>query len=620
MGATGNSSNILRFAVFIVAIAFIIKLFTLQIVNPTYKLQARNNVVKKVTVYPSRGYIYDRDGKIIVYNDAVYDIMVQYSSLKDFDTTLLCDLLKTTPAFVKRRLEEIRYQSPNKPAPFIKLVEASTFAKFQEYLFMFPAFSFQTRIMRRYPNGGAGHVVGYLAEVKEEKIAESGGYYELGDYVGSTGLESYYETFLRGTKGFRYLVMDVRGRIQGKFKEGEDDTKPIAGYDMYTTLDIDLQTYGEKLMQNKVGSVVAIEPATGEILAYISSPGYDPNILTGRYRGANFSTLYKDINKPLINRPIQATYPPGSTFKVASSLVVFDNGIHGPVWNYYCSGGYRMGGHTVKCHGTHPVPDVQTAIKFSCNSYYCQIFRDMVMDSASGNPEKNYRKWRDGIMAFGYGQKLGIDIRGEKSASIPSADLYNKIYGKGSWKANTIISNAIGQGEVLATPLQMANSITAIANRGYYYTPKLLKLLKNNEKAYRPQKEKKSLGIPSYLFETTVDGLAQTVLSGTAARVKSETFEMCGKTGTAQNPHGKDHSMFVAFAPRDKPKIAIAVVVENSGFGATYAAPIASLMIELYLNDTIETKRKVMEERMFKANLLKVWETKKDSITPLIAQ
>ncbi len=612
-----KTGGILQGFLLIVAIAYIIKLFLLQIISPQYKEAARDNVVKKQTIYPSRGLIVDRKGKVIVYNDAVYDILVNYSQLKkqnDFDTILFCQLLNTTPKFVRNKLEEIRWRTPNRPTPLLKLVDQGSFARFQEHLFQFPAFSFQTRMVRRYPYYGAAHMLGYLAEVTDKDLEERGDYYEQGDYVGKTGIEYFYENLLRGEKGERYQVMDVRGRLQGSYKQGKEDKLPTAGADLITTIDAELQSYGEKLMHNKLGSIIAIEPTTGEILAFVSSPGYDPNLLAGRYRGHNFSILYQDKNIPLINRPITATYPPGSTFKIASSLVVFNNNIHSPQWNYFCRGGYYMGSHRVKCHGSHAVPDVQTAIKYSCNSYYCQIFRDMVMDSTIGNPEKGYKLWRDGIMKFGFGKKTGIDLKGEKSGNIPSVEYYNKIHGKNKWVANNIISVAIGQGEVLATPLQMANEITAIANRGYYITPHLVRYYTKDKKNYFYKYKKEDLGITDSLFESTIDGLAKVVESGTGKSVRTDMFVMCGKTGTAQNPHGKDHSMFVAFAPRDKPKIAIAVVVENSGFGATYAAPITSLMIEKYLNDTISDDRKriAMQERMYKANLLK-WKPEVDT-------
>lgn len=601
-----NRTGLLNIGIYIVAAVFLIKLFTIQITNPEYKLQARNNVVKKMTIYPSRGLILDRNGKVIVSNDAVYDINVQWNQLKNFplDTQLFCQLLMTTPEFVSKRLDEIKRTTPNKPTPIVKMVEQSTFARFQEYLYQFPAISYTTRTIRRYPYGGGAHVLGYLAEATKQKIDNSNGYYEMGDYVGTTGLESYYEEYLRGKKGFTYQIMDVRGRLQGVYKDGQDDIKPISGYDMVTTIDIDLQTYGEKLMYGKSGSVVAIDPQTGEVLTYISSPGYDPNLLAGRYRGHNFNELSKDKTKPLLNRPISAMYPPGSTFKIPADLVCFNNGVHSPEWSYHCSGAYYGGGVRVGCHGSHFLPNVISALKQSCNAYSCTIFRDMVMDSTLGTPEQAYTRWRDGIMAFGFGNVLGIDLAGEKKGNIPSAEYYNKVYGKNRWKANTIISVAIGQGEVLSTPLQMANMMAAVANDGVYYTPRLLKYFVKDKKVYKPSTEKHHVGVPEYFFPYIKEALAETVRSGTAARLKSEDFDFAAKTGTAQNPHGKDHSMFVAYAPLDKPVIAIAVVVENSGFGATYAGPIASLMLEKYLNDTINSKRLYLEERMLKANFL----------------
>lgn len=601
-----NRTGLLNIGIYIVAAVFLIKLFTIQITNPEYKLQARNNVVKKMTIYPSRGLILDREGKVIVSNDAVYDINVQWNQLRNFplDTQLFCKLLMTTPEYVSKRLDEIKRTTPNKPTPIVKMVEQSTFARFQEYLYQFPAITYTTRTIRRYPHGGGAHVLGYLAEATKQKIDNSNGYYEMGDYVGTTGLESYYEEYLRGKKGFTYQIMDVRGRLQGVYKDGQDDIKPISGYDMITSIDIDLQTYGEKLMHGKSGSVVAIDPQTGEVLTYISSPGYDPNLLAGRYRGHNFNELSKDKTKPLLNRPISAMYPPGSTFKIPADLVCFNNGIHGPEWSYHCSGAYYGGSVRVGCHGSHFLPNVISALKQSCNAYSCTIFRDMVMDSTLGNPEQAYTRWRDGIMAFGFGNILGIDLAGEKKGNVPSADYYNKIYGKNRWKANTIISVAIGQGEVLSTPLQMANMMAAVANDGVYYTPRLLKYFVKDKKVYKPTSEKHSVGVPEYFFPYIKEALAETVISGTAARLKSPDFDFAAKTGTAQNPHGKDHSMFVAYAPLDKPVIAIAVVVENSGFGATYAGPIASLMLEKYLNDTINSKRLFLEERMIKANFL----------------
>jgi penicillin-binding protein 2 len=391
---------------------------------------------------------------------------------------------------------------------------------------------------------------------------------------------------------------------------------------MITGLDIELQTYGEKLMQGKVGSIIAIEPRTGEIIAYVSSPGYDPNLLTGRYRRHNFNILYKDEHLPLYNRPIQAMYPPGSTFKAPAAMVMLQEQTHAWNWPWFCHGGYRVGSHVVNCHGSHAIPDVQTALQYSCNSYFCKIYNDFIMDSVIGNPENAYRKWWGLMAKFGYGKKLGIDLANEKKGNLPTADYYNKVFGKGKWKASTIISNSIGQGEVLATPLQICNTMAIIANKGYYYTPKVCRSISKDKEKLYPKKQKTTIPFNAAYWDMVIDGLERVVLAGTARVAQIPNISFCGKTGTAQNPHGKDHSIFAGFAPKDNPKIAIAVFVENAGFGATYAAPIASLMVEKYLNDTISAKRVPLQERMINIHLIqyghpdsiKVQKAKADSI------
>jgi len=599
-----NDSQLLKKSIIVVIVLYIIRLFYLQVIDSSYKLRADDNVIKRQTIQPARGIIHDRNGKVIVYNQAVYDIFVQYDKVKNLDTALLCSVLEITDSFFIKRMARVKRESTRKPVVFIKQVNQAAFAAFQEHLFRFPGFSYNTYLQRAYPYRGAGHAFGYISEVDSEAIKRSDGYYKMGDYYGVSGLEKSYDDLLRGVKGVKYQVVDVWNIPQGSFKGGKFDELSVAGTDIMTTLNIDLQTYGEQLMQNKTGSILAIEPKTGEILAYISSPAYDPNLLTGRTRGNNFALLARDKYKPLLNRPVQATYPPGSTFKPIHSLVSFQEGSISPDMGYVCHGGYRIGGHTIKCHHHVPIQNVRDAIKFSCNAYYCFIFNEIVTNPIYISQEKAYRHWRDLIMQYGYGHKLGIDVGSEKSGNIPSAEYYNKIYGKKSWKASTIISLAIGQGEVLATPLQMANSITIIANRGYYVTPHVVKGTIENKKLNIIPRQKFVMDIPLNVWNPVLDGLQDVMEGGTGTRVKIDSVTMCGKTGTAQNPHGKDHSMFVAFAPRENPKIAIAVVVENSGFGATYAAPIASLMIEKYLNDTIATKRIPMEKRMLDANLL----------------
>lgn len=601
----GNESGILEKAIYIAAVILIVKLFFLQVLTPEYKLKAHDNVVKKVTIYPSRGLILDRNGEVMVYNDAVYDILVQWNITKDLDTLRLCELLNTNVEFVRLKLDEIKRTTPNKPTPFIKLLDGPTFARFQEHLFEFPSFSVQTRTVRRYPYQSGAAVLGYLSEVTENNIKQSSGYYELGDYMGTTGLERYYDSLLRGEKGYTYQVVDVKNTYKGKYKDGEEDKTPIAGWDMVTGLDAELQAYGEKLMQGKVGGIVAIEPSTGQILAYVSSPSFDPNLLTSRYRRHNFNVLFKDYYKPLLNRPIQAMYPPGSTFKAAAALVTLQQGVHDEKWYWFCPGGYRIGRHVVNCHGSHAVPDVQTALQYSCNSYFCKIYNDFIMDSTFANPAAGYQKWWDMMNIFGYGHTLGIDLKGEKKGNLPTVKYYNKVFGENKWRAATIISNSIGQGEVLATPLQIANAMAIIANHGYYMTPKIVKYLVKDNQYRKPVVMRHETGIDTMYFRMVADGLEKVVLAGTARIAQIPDISFCGKTGTAQNPHGKDHSIFSGFAPKVNPKIAIAVFVENAGFGATYAAPIASLMVEKYLNDTIAKKRIPLQERMINAKLMK---------------
>ncbi|MBX7226314.1 MAG: penicillin-binding protein 2 [Chitinophagales bacterium] len=615
----GNSS-LLRPAIYIIAVVYLIRLFILQVTSPSYKDQATSNVIKKQTIYPSRGLILDRNNKVLVYNEAFYDIYVQTNRIKpDIDSLKLCTLLNITLEEYQKKMKEIKKSTPLKPTIFLKQLTPVDFARFQEHLYQFSGFSYKRAEMRRFPFHSGGMLYGYLAEVDQQKIDDSKGYYELGDYAGKTGLEAYYEEELRGVKGVSFQLVDNLNRPKGSYKEGKEDVLPVAGKDMSIGIDAALQKYGEDLMQNKCGSVVAIDPKTGEILAYISAPTFDPNVLSGRYFRHNYKVLNADKYKPLFNRPVMATYPPGSTFKLAGSLIAFETGTRPPEKGYSCGGGFRLGGHTINCHRHPYLTDGMQAISYSCNAYYCQIFKDMISnDSIYGSVENAYRAWYDYMYSFGFGHKLGIDMKSENKGILPSADFYNKRYGKKNWKATTVISIAIGQGEVTATPLQMANEVAMIANRGYYYVPHLVRGFVTNDTLYKLKYEKTVVDVDKKWFEPVIDGMELVVKKGTAARVNMEELRMCGKTGTAQNPHGKDHSMFVAFAPKENPKIAIAVIVENAGFGATYAAPIASLMIEKYMNDTIAKKRKPLEKRMLDAKLIYKEEPKpkNDSLPP----
>lgn len=601
----GNDSEILLKAIYIIAIIFILRLFYLQVLNPQYKSIADENVIKKVTIHPSRGLIVDRKGKVIVYNDAVYDIMIQLNITENLDTFDLANLLEADIKYIRTKLEEIKYTSPNKPAPLFKSIDQVLFSKFQEHLYKFPSLSIETRTVRRYPYQSGAAVLGYLSEVNQNDIISSDGYYEMGDYFGKTGIESYYDKYLRGVKGYTYIMVDVKNAYKGKYKDGKNDKTPKAGWDLFTGIDVELQAYGEKLMEGKVGSIIAVEPSTGQILAYVSSPTFDPNILTGRYRRQNFNALFNDEYKPLLNRPIYAMYPPGSTFKASTALVMLQEQTHPWDWHWYCPGGYRVGSHFLKCHGSHAIPDVQTALQHSCNSYFCKIYNDFIMDSTFSSPEIGYKKWWAYMNNLGFGKKLGIDLYGEKKGNLPTNEYYNKVFGKNKWRAASNISNAIGQGEILATPLQIVNAMATIANKGYYIQPHVVNFLIQNDIKRSYKKQKIIVGIDPKYFPFVIDGLEKVVLQGTARVAKIEGISVCGKTGTAENPHGKDHSIFSGFAPKENPKIAIAVFVENAGFGATYAAPIASLMMEKYINDSIAKKRIPLEQKMFKATLIK---------------
>ncbi len=587
----------------LVGLAFVIRLLSIQVLDDRYKSLSKDNFLKRVVQFPPRGLIYDRNGELLVYNDAIYDLMVVPRQVRNLDTASLCRLLKISPEDFNSKMERCM-QNPYRSSVFEKQLSARTHARLQEYLFDFPGFFVEIRTDRRYKTKSAAHVLGSIGEVNDQIIANSNGYYRQGEYTGISGIERSYEELLRGSKGVKNVIVDVRNRTVGSYFDGQYDTAAQAGQSIYTTLDAKLQAYGEALMQGKVGSVVAIEPGTGEILALISSPSYDPNLLIGRERGNNFMDLMRDPQKPMFNRPLNAPYPPGSIFKAISSLIGQQEGVLRPETRYPCGGGYRVGGHTVKCSHGHPSPlDLRGALMHSCNPYFCYVFRSIVDQRKFSTFELSYKNWYKHLQTFGIGTKLGIDLYGEAKGILKTEDYYNRIYGKGAWKGSTIISLAIGQGELGVTPLQMANVMAIIANRGYYITPHVLKYVDSIGNP-GPRFEKHFCSVESRYFPVVIEGMADVVKMGTARVAQIDSVEVCGKTGTAQNPHGKDHSIFFAFAPKENPKIAIAVVVENSGYGSQWAAPIASLMIEKYLFPDRETKRKYLEERMLNADLI----------------
>lgn len=593
----------------IVAVIYLGRLFSMQVWQDTYKKQAQNNAVKRVISYPSRGLMYDRNGKLIVYNDIVYDLFVVPGKVQDLDTALFCQVFKVDTAYFRQRMQDAKRYSKYLPTQFLKQIPQSMYSSIREYMYQFPGFFTEIRSIRSYPYRSGANVLGYIGEVSDNDIKKSQGFYQSGDYKGISGLELNYESYIRGTRGVRYVQVDRFSREKGSYQEGKLDTLAQAGSDLFTTLDIDLQGYGEELMAGKVGSIVAIEPKSGEVLAFVSSPSYDPNLLTGAYRGHNYSVLQKDsIGKPLINRPLTGAYPPGSTFKPLMGLIALQEKLITVDYGYSCRGGYRLGKHTVGCHGHPFASNINVATAYSCNSYFCQLFKLVVQDDSTRTIPEAYTNWRKHLADWGMGVRTGIDLKGEYKGNIPTAEYYDKMIGTGEWKGTTIISLGIGQGEMLATPLQMANVVAGIANDGTWITPHLVKGVKDQPDALKDKlfKHVTQITDTSY-YKSIKKGMEGAIKYGTAKRVaKPEGITMAGKTGTAQNPHGADHSWFVAFSPVDTPRIAVAVVVENSGFGAKWAAPIASLMIEKYLKGEIKGKaRKALEERMKKGRILK---------------
>jgi penicillin-binding protein 2 len=587
--------------IILASVFLIIRLFIIQVVKDTYRLSADNNVLRYVTQYPARGLIFDRNGKLIVFNQAAYDLMVVPAQTGRMDTAKFCTDLGISKEILADRLKAARNYSRRAPSVFLKQISAETYAKFQEKMFLYPGFYVQPRTLRKYSKPVASHLLGYVSEV-DEALIKKDPYYKPGDYIGKLGIEEAYEKDLRGRRGVKIYMVDVYSRIKGSYANGAMDTVAIHGSDIISGIDLDLQEYGEHLMQNKSGSIVAIEPKTGEILALVSSPNYDPGLLVGRVRSENFAKLQADtIFKPLFNRAYMAKYPPGSTFKPVNGLIALQEKVIVPSTTFGCNNGYLF----VACHSHSSPLDLKGAVMNSCNSYFCQAFRRILENPAYGSIAEAYEKWRSYLTEFGFGRKLGTEFVNELPGSIPSSAYFDKYHGKNGWKALTVISMAIGQGEVETTPLQMANMTAAIANRGYYYTPHIVKSI-GEEHSIDPRfTVRHKISIDSTNFEEIILGMEAAVNGGAGATARGAALDsiiVCGKTGTAQNPFGEDHSVFIAFAPKDNPKIAIAVYVENSGFGATYAAPVASLMIEKYLKGKITNKPQ--EQRMLDLNLL----------------
>lgn len=587
--------------IFLIGAVLLTKLFMIQVVDDSFMKKAERNAIQRVVDHPYRGLIYDRNGKLLVYNNPIFDLMVVPKEFQVKDTTRFLELFGITKEHLIESYNAARKYSWVKPSPMIKQISTTDFAKIQDFLIDYPGLFIMTRSVRSYPEPIAAHALGYIGEISAGQLErDTLKYYSQGDYVGLSGIERYYEKELRGVKGVKYKMVNVRGIDKGPFKDGEYDTASVAGINLTSTIDRELQMYGEMLMQGKTGSVVAIEPKTGEILAMISAPFYDPNQLTGSDFGKTYTRLNRLETKPLFNRPIMAMYPPGSIFKIVQSLIGLQDGILVPETTFACNRSL------VACHN-HPSPvNLFGAIRNSCNPYYHQAFRKIINREVSSNTFKDteigLNDWRDKVLKFGLGSALGVDIVGEKGGDIPSSKLYNRIYGEGRWKYSTIYSLSIGQGEMLVTPLQMANLAAIFANKGYYYTPHLIKAVDGDPSKIPAQyRYKNEVGVDARHFDLIQNAMAE-ALYGTANRAVIKDLVIAGKTGTAQNPHGEDHSVFVAFAPKDDPKIAIAVYVENAGWGGRAAASTASLMIEKYIKG--EITRPALQEYVLAGNFI----------------
>ena len=574
-------------SVILVVLIYLIRLFSLQIMSEEYKKNADSNAFLNKTQYPSRGVMYDRNGKLLVYNQPAYDVTMVMKEIENLDTLDLCQTLNITPEYFKRRIREIRDRrsnpgySPYTHQVFMTQLSAEECGVFQEKLFKFPGFYIQRRTIRQYNYNSAAHVLGDIAEVSKKDIEEDD-YYVRGDFIGKQGIERFYEKQLRGEKGVEILLRDARGRIQGRYMDGEMDKTPVAGKNLTLGIDIELQQLAERLLEGKIGSVVAIEPSTGEILCMASAPTFDPRLMVGRQRGKNHLDLARDSRKPLLNRSIMGQFPPGSTFKTTQGLTFLEEGIITPQTTFPCYGGFVHAGLRVGCHA-HPSPlNLAPAIATSCNGYFCWGLYYMIgARKKYGSVQNAMATWRDYMVSMGFGYTLGVDLPGEKRGMIPNDRYYDKNY-RGSWNGLTIISISIGQGEVTATPLQIANLGATIANRGYFITPHVVKNVEGEEldSLYTTKRYTK---VRKEHYETVVNGMRAAVTGGTCRGANLPGWEVCGKTGTAQN-RGKDHSAFMGFAPKDNPRIAVSVYVENGGWGATYGVPIGALIMEKYLN------------------------------------
>ena len=598
-----NRKNKLLTGLVAIAVILLGKLFYIQIINDKYKKDASNNSMVYNYIYPPRGVIYDRNGEILVGNEVCYDISVTPRDVQPFDTVALASALDTTVDFIRERMAYYRKYRTRigwQTLSFIKHITPENYIKFAEEAYRFPGFKAEVRSVRQYPFNAGGNLLGYISEVDQDYI-DAHPEYRSGDYVGKTGLEAAMEEKLRGVKGYHIYLRDSRNRVQSPYMEGAEDKEAEPGRDVVSTIDAHLQQYGQQLMEGKVGSVVAIEPSTGEILAMVSSPGIDVDVLSDI--GRHYGEIARNPRKPMFNRTVMASYPPGSVFKLINGLIGLQEGTLVPSNSYPCSHGFPYGGnHRLGCHGHASPLNLLSAIATSCNGYFCYVFRNILDNKKYKSVADAFDVWREYVLSFGFGRKLGSDFPSELGGNIPTSAFYDKVYGQGRWRFQTIISLSIGQGEIGATPLQIANLAATMANRGFYYIPHIVKDSEGVE--IDPKyKERQYTMVDTTHFHTAVEGMYMAVngggsAGGTAFAARIPGLDVCGKTGTAQNPHGKDNSVFICFAPKDNPRIAVAAYVENAGFGATWALPVASLMLEKYLTGEISPQRKYLEDRL----------------------
>ena len=594
----------------VVAAILLVKLFSIQILDQQYKIDASNNSMVYDIIYPTRGVIYDRNGEILVGNKIAYDILVTPREVHSFDTLALANALNISVDFIRERMAEYKKNSRRigfQSVTMLKQVPSETYIRFAEIQYKFPGFKGHVRSIRDYPINAGGNLLGYVSEVDADYIRNHEGQYRSGDYAGKTGIEAAREEDLRGEKGYKIYIRDSHNQIKTAYQNGEMDKEAVAGRNITTTIDARLQQYGQELMQNKVGSVVAIEPKTGEILAMVSSPGIDVEMLSdiGQY----YNQISNDPYKPMFNRTVQASYPPGSVFKLINGLIGLEEGVLTPDRQYPCNHGYAYTtNRKLGCHGHRSPLNMEEAIMMSCNGYFCYVLKSVLENKKYSNVPEAFDAWREYVTSFGLGEKLGSDFPSELGGNVPTSAYYSKVYGRNGWRFSTIVSLSIGQGEIGVTPLQIANLCATVANRGWYITPHIVKDSEGIEidPVYH---ERKYTKVDTNEFKKVIQGMWRAVnepagAGGTAYAAAVPGLDLCGKTGTAQNPHGADNSVFICFAPKDDPQIAIAAYIENAGFGATWACPLASLMVEQYLTGGIRPERKYVEDRILNANLM----------------